>query len=736
MTTTAPTRILIADDNAANRYVVARWLRQAGFEIVEAATGSDALARAKDQPSLVVLDVRLPDMSGFEVCRRIKSHPATALIPVLHLSGHFATQEDRIFGLDGGADAYLTYPVEPTELLATVRALLRIRHAERALRASEERYRLVARATNDVIWDWDLVANEILWNDALRTVLRIEPEDVRPNPEWWWERIHPEDRARVVAGIHGVIDGGAEHWASEYRVRCGDGGYAIVYDRAYVAHSDDGNPQRMLGSMIDVTDRRRREERERFLAEVGTVLASSLDYETTLKSVARLVVPRLADWCVVYVVDESSTSAGSPAIRRLATAASDPEKEALLRGVERQVPGKGEADGTARAAAAVMASGAPAFIPDILAAHARDGTHDTELLRMLRALNMRSTMVVPLLARGRALGALLLSTGETGWRYTTEDLALVQELAHRAGQAMDNARLYENSLLASRAKSDFLAVMSHELRTPLNAVVGYADLLAFGVEGTLTERGTQYVDRVKQCALHLLSLIEQILVYSRMESGKERSQPESVDVLQFVRETAQLMEPLAAEKGLGFTMRLPPGPLVAQTDPGKLRQIVINLLANAVKFTERGEVRVRVTAEDGTFCIEVADTGIGIAPQHLERIFDPFWQVQQQKTRREGGTGLGLAVTKRLVKLLGGEIRVESEAGTGTTFSVQIPLRGVPVRGMERRSGEGRRASDGADGGGGRFGGRLVGHEEVIPAHDAFAAHDAPADPERRGSGA
>ncbi|HEX2717798.1 MAG TPA: response regulator, partial [Gemmatimonadaceae bacterium] len=517
-------RILVADDNAANRYVVGRWLRQAGFDCLEASSGVEALARVKEQPRLVILDVRLPDMSGFEVCRRIKSHPATAQIPVLHLSGLFSSLEDRVFGLDGGADAYLTYPVEPAELIATVRALLRIGRVEAALRASEERYRLVARATNDVIWDWDLETNEIYWNDAIRTVLRIAPEDVRPDPRWWWERIHPDDRARVVAGLHGVIDGGAEHWASEYRVLCGDGAYAIVYDRAYVAHREDGAPARMLGSMIDVTERRRREERERFLAEAGGVLAASLDYETTLKSIAHLVVPRLADWCVVYIVDDAGASAptSSPTIRRLAIAASDPEKEALLREVARHVPGPDDAaDGTVRAAAAAVRSRAPVFVPD-LASPAHAGTYDTELLDMLRELNMRSTMVVPLLARGRALGAILLSTADSGWRYTTEDLALVQDLAQRAAQAMDNARLYENSMLASRAKSDFLAVMSHELRTPLNAVVGYSDLLAMGVEGQLTDRGQQYVERVKSCANHLLSLIEQILVYSRMESGRER----------------------------------------------------------------------------------------------------------------------------------------------------------------------------------------------------------------------
>ncbi|CAA9346451.1 MAG: Chemotaxis protein methyltransferase CheR, partial [uncultured Gemmatimonadaceae bacterium] len=292
--------VLVADDNVAKRYVTRRWLQQAGFDVVEAETGLETLQRARDLPDLVVLDVRLPDISGFEVCRRIKSHPRTGHIPVLHLSALAQSSEDRVAGLEGGADAYLTQPVEPAELTATVRALLRIRRTESALRASEERYRLVARATNDVIWDWDLATGEVVWNQAAETLFRCPAREIRPHVDWWRARIHPADRGRVTEGLRAVTAGRGEHWADEYRVLRGDGGYATVFDRGYVAHDEHGAPVRMIGSMLDVTERKVAEEGQQFLAEAATVLAASLDYETTLGSVARLVVPRLADCAVVY----------------------------------------------------------------------------------------------------------------------------------------------------------------------------------------------------------------------------------------------------------------------------------------------------------------------------------------------------------------------------------------------------------------------------------------------------
>lgn len=227
---------------------------------------------------------------------------------------------------------------------------------------------------------------------------------------------------------------------------------------------------------------------------------------------------------------------------------------------------------------------------------------------------------------------------------------------------------------ANAAKSNFLAVMSHELRTPLAAIIGYEELLADGITGPVNEAQKHQLGRMKASAQHLLHLIDQILSYSRMDAGREVARADDVDADEMVHEAANVIEPLAAEKGLTLRV-IPIGYAVAmRTDAGKVRQILVNLLSNAVKFTTEGEVRITVRHDGGIVRYEVSDTGIGIAPEHLERIFEPFWQVEQPSTRRAGGTGLGLAVTRRLVHLLGGDLAVRSVPGDGTTFTVTIPL--------------------------------------------------------------
>jgi signal transduction histidine kinase len=241
----------------------------------------------------------------------------------------------------------------------------------------------------------------------------------------------------------------------------------------------------------------------------------------------------------------------------------------------------------------------------------------------------------------------------------------------------------EEAESASRAKSDFLATMSHELRTPLNAVIGYTQLLADEVTGPLTVDQQVQLGRIRVSARHLLSLIEEILTLSRLEAGKETVIVERVRLAGVVTDAAAIVEPLAVAKGLGFQIAC--DEVALETDAGKLRQILVNLLSNAVKFTERGEVSLRAFIDRDAIACVVRDTGIGIEPAHLEHIFEPFWQVERAATRRAGGTGLGLGVSRRLARLLGGELRVvESVPGRGSTFRVELPLaaRGVEVPGL------------------------------------------------------
>ena len=277
---------------------------------------------------------------------------------------------------------------------------------------------------------------------------------------------------------------------------------------------------------------------------------------------------------------------------------------------------------------------------------------------------------IPLVARGEVLGTVTFVRRAP---YGQAEVALARDFAQRAAMAVSNARLYDAAQEASEAKSEFLAVMSHELRTPLNAILGYTDLLEAGVYGEVPVSQCEQLERITANARALLEIVDEILTFSAMEAGRERAEVEPVDLRPLVRAVAEEVEPLARRKSLRLDVAIPDGPAPVETDPARVRQILVNLLSNAVKFTDRGTIRLE-TRRDGTHhMVEVHDTGVGIAPEDVERIFEPFWQVEQSARREAGGTGLGLTVARQLAELLGGWLRVESTPGRGTTFTLGLP---------------------------------------------------------------
>ncbi len=464
-----------------------------------------------------------------------------------------------------------------------------------------------------------------------------------------------------------------EDW--EIRLQDGD-----VHAAVTVVSGEDGHGARLGHRWLirDVTQRRRAEEaalrlieeqahrahaeaaqrRAAFLAEAGQVLAESLDHETTLANVARLAVPRVADSCVVYGVAEEGQ------VRRLGASHVDPEKERRLHALLRSRPF--DPDSPERPVARVLRTGGPEVIPEVAAeAGLPDGGG--------RDLAPRSLIVVPLVARGRVLGAISLGWSEEGRGFTPESLPLAQELAGRAALAIDNARLYTAAQQASEAKSEFLASMSHELRTPLSVTLGFADLLLLGVPEGVPDSARSHVEHIRTASQHLLQLVEQVLTFSRIDALRETVAPATVDLAEVAGETAALIEPLAAARGLALSVRMPEGMASIRTDPARLRQVLFNLLANAVKFTDRGEVALEARQERGRVVLEVRDTGRGIPADHLERIWEPFHRVEETGAETPGGTGLGLAIARRLARLLGGDVRVDSAPGRGSTFTVDLP---------------------------------------------------------------
>jgi signal transduction histidine kinase len=227
--------------------------------------------------------------------------------------------------------------------------------------------------------------------------------------------------------------------------------------------------------------------------------------------------------------------------------------------------------------------------------------------------------------------------------------------------------------VANRAKNDFLAVMSHELRTPLNAIVGYAELLHDGVAGPVTDLQREQLERVQLSARHLVELVDDILSFSRLESGQDNLRIAPIELAAVTREAGALVEPVVAAKGLKFTIDAPNENATFTSDPAKVRQVLVNLLSNAIKFTDDGGIRLASRVENGRVIFDVEDTGIGIAPEHQEQVFETFWQVDQTATRKAGGAGLGLSVSRRLARALGGDLVLESEIGRGSRFRFWVP---------------------------------------------------------------
>jgi signal transduction histidine kinase len=294
---------------------------------------------------------------------------------------------------------------------------------------------------------------------------------------------------------------------------------------------------------------------------------------------------------------------------------------------------------------------------------------------MLRNLGLREQLSVPIQVEAATIGVITFAISESSRTFDEADITLAAELGRRAGQAVQNARLYQAAHHASEAKSNFLAVMSHELRTPLNAIIGYSDLLLLGVPNSVPDRAMHQVERIRVAAGTLLNLVEEVLSFSRIEAGKEEVRISPVDMNHLVRECLAMVEPLAAQKHLQLNVVMPDEPVKIVSDDRKIRQILTNLLSNAVKFTEQGTIALELSEVDREVQIIVEDTGIGIPQEYLERIFDPFWQVEPASTRRFGGTGLGLGVARKLARLLDGKLHVTSTVGQGSRFVLMLPHR-------------------------------------------------------------
>jgi PAS domain S-box-containing protein len=418
------------------------------------------------------------------------------------------------------------------------------------------------------------------------------------------------------------------------------------------------------------------EQRAAFLAEASGILAASLDVEATLESLARLTVPRLADFCLLYEQDEAGGE-----LRQLAAAHADPEREPLLRRLGEVY--RVELASPTSVIALAMRSGE---------AQLRNGIEDDDSRRVLppgEALDIaleignRSGLVVPLSARGRAIGAMVLGFSTSGRRFGEAEVALAGELGRRAAAALDNARLYREARQASAAKDQFIATLSHELRTPLTPVLALVSSLER--DPRLPEDVARAIARIRRNVELEAKLIDDLLDLTRVARGKLELRREVADLAQILEHAIDTCCSGDRPDQPEVALDLAPVDYRLWGDGPRLTQVFWNLLHNACKFTPPdGRVTVRSRREEGpggpALVVEVADTGMGIEPEALPTIFDAFEQGRRAIPRRYGGLGLGLAVSKAIVEMHGGSIAAASAGqGRGATFTVRLPIGELPA---------------------------------------------------------
>jgi PAS domain S-box-containing protein len=770
-------KLLLVDDRPENLLALEAILEPLETELVRAESGEEALRRLlADEFAAILLDVQMPGLDGFQTAELIKRRERTKHVPILFLTAISKDAEHIFRGYTAGAVDYLLKPFDPLILRAKVAVFIDLwqktvelrerdaRLAEQELatleRESETRYRALADAVPQIVWTAD---------EAGRVTYRNErwfelTGSGRDRPLEWRDVAHPEDADRADAAWEEALRSGRP-FEAEYRIRMADGSYRWFLGRA--VRTADG----WVGTSTDIEDRKRAEDRQTFLAESGWVLGSSLDYEQTLADVARLAVPRIADWCAVDIFVDGR-------LERLVLQHSDPLKLALGRELTEPM-----LRASASQAASAIRTREPVLVTDVDGTALRGFDFDERQEEIARTLAPRSYVTVPLVARDQVFGIISLATAESSRRYDESDVVLAQELARHAATAIDNARLYRESERRGRAaraleavgdgvvlvdrdgvirlwntaaamitglpeedvlgrpiaevvhrwreisplipvagkpgepvraetvpvefggrelwisgtgvgfeegtvyafrdlteeraleelKADFVATVSHELRTPLAAIYGAAQTIRRTDVEIDEEIRDQLLSVIASESDRLGGIVSDLLVAGRLDADQLPVKIERCDPVQLattVVEAARAHLPETVELELRVAESLPN----VSADPGQLHQVLVNLVDNAIKYSpEGGPVSLTIANGDGRVRFSVRDSGLGIPASEHRRIFEKFYRLDPGMTRGIGGTGLGLYISRELVRRMDGKIWVESAYGKGSTFVVELP---------------------------------------------------------------
>ena len=789
MSTQPKANILLVDDTEQNLVALEAILEPLDENLIRANSGEEALRTLLvHDVAVILLDVQMPGLDGFETTALIKQREKTRSIPIIFLTA-ISKEEQHVFrGYSSGAVDYLTKPFEPDVLRSKVSVfielhrknaqlrlqgeLLREHDRAQSMRESEARYRALADAMPQIVWTTGPDGKATYYNRRWFEYTGLEPGP--PQGDEWIRVVHPDDLGPTIERRRATLQTG-EVFEVEYRFKAADGSYHWHLGRAVSLRNRDGEIDFWVGTATDIDAQKRTEQSQDFLLRAGLELARSLDYRRTLQAVAQLAVPEIADWCAIDLLEDEGT------IRSLALAHADPAKVTFGRELQERYPTSADDD---RGVARVIRTREPELVTEISDEYLVAAAADELQLDLLRELGLKSYMCVPLPTRDRVVGAITFVAAESGRRYEQRDLLLAEELARRAGTAIENAQLYRQveeraqaarvlaaigdgvvlidaggvirlwntaaeaitgvrreAVLGRRAanalpglhqnlqripvtssgnpataqtvpieigdrelwlsisgvdyedgivyafrdltderaleqiRQEFVATVSHELRTPLAAIYGSAVTLRredLVLEPSLQDK---LLEVIHEESSRLADIVNDLLLASQLDAGSlivNIVHCDAVELARGVVDAARTHLPDAVTLELEDPKdQLPP----VAADEGQLRQVLANLVDNAIKYSPGGgDVRITLEPVEGHLRFAVADRGLGIPASEQRRIFEKFYRVDPDMAGGIGGTGLGLYICRELVRRVNGRIWVEANDGRGSVFYVEIPF--------------------------------------------------------------
>ena len=679
--------ILIVDDNALVLKAYANVLSKRGYRVLTAGNGNSALRIIKQEKiSLILLDVMLPDLSGLEILRLLKSNPKTEHIFVVLISSMATSPGNQIEGMELGADGYLVKPMPVWELVVRVNGFLKHMRSIELLKISEERYRRISERTEEALKESNAYLSAILENSSnifialdkdyriqFANNLAIEMSKIIYGKEIEVGKslldIISSDQLNLFKKDINLALNGKPVYVERLYVR--NDGASIWFSIQY-SHSADylGNT---IGLFIIISDITKRKEDEALI----------LKYQTELEQTVEKRTSELVSLNKGLLLEISERKRAEQELKKLSSVVEQAADHVLITdryGIIEYVNPAFEAGTGYSKEEAIGLS------PNFLKSENSDPDLSGELWRTVLlgqtfrgvtinkkkdgTLYYESMTVTPLLDSNNNITHLVSVASDITERQQAENDKIAREAADQA----------------NKAKSMFLANMSHEIRTPMNAIIGFSDLLYSSIKD---ERQRSQIEAIRSSGKNLLIIINDILDLSKIEAGKLVIQNEPINIHNIIKEIETIFAHITNEKGIQFVIdkvdEIPDSLLLDET---RIRQILFNLIGNAVKFTDSGEVTLSVMKKIKDdykidLIISVKDTGIGIPADQHDRIFEAFNQQEGQRTVKYGGTGLGLTITRRLVEMMGGEIELLSEPGKGSIFTITLPDITVKEEGRE-----------------------------------------------------